>query len=325
MGKRGGNLLKWRKINKNHLRYTIRHTIGDQNVGKIISQFKGRGCLATVSTVALAMLLGACTPQPKAGAGVKTTAEPQVVATADAPTMPADADGQYEQAMAMKDTDPERAVALLERAALQGHGEAAYQLGMLQADARRRVEWHSMAAAVGQVDAQYALGEAYLYGRGTAKEPAWGLSWLERAARAGHTQAQYAMGMAFATGFAGSAMGEEALVWLLIAQQNGQSDAGLMISMLQARLSNSTRAAAAERAKAWVNEPAGDAESRATTRFAQYALGRLGFDAGLADGIRGDRTDQAVSAFRQGQGLRPGGLDGRTLDLLRERIAVLNR
>lgn len=276
----------------------------------------------------LAAGLSACAPQAKTGQNAKVTAQEQVqgkAAEAPAGEMPTEPDALYEQAMALIETDPTQAGLMFEGAALQGHGEAAYQLGLLQSDTKRQVEWYSMAASVGQVDAEYALGEAYLNGIGTAKEPAWGLSWFERAARSGHARAQYAMGVALAAGLTGPGMQEEALVWLLIAKKNGFADADLMIGFLQARLSSSILAAVQERADTWSNEPTGDAEARATTRFAQHALGRLGFDAGLADGIRGERTDQAVSAFREAEGMKPGGLDGRTLDVLRERIAVLNR
>ena len=288
-----------------------------------------RVSLLGLGSALLAVSLGACTPQDK-NAQLKTSSEISKAGPGQgAADLSSDPANLFERAMGLVDADPAEAALLLEGAALQGHGEAAYQLALLQKDAKRQVEWHAMAASVGQVDAQFALGEAYLYGRGTAKEPAWGLSWFERAARAGNARAQYAMGLALSSGLVGGAaaagMHEDGLVWLLIAQKNGSRDADLMIGILQARLSTSAIAAVHERAKAWTNEPAGDAEARATTRFAQHALGRLGFDAGLADGIRGDRTDQAVSAFRVSQGMGAGGLDRRTLDVLRERVAVLNR
>lgn len=269
----------------------------------------------------LAVGLSACAQQAKTGPDAKSAAQEST----QGKDMSADAEALYAQAMTLVQTDPAQAGLMLEGAALQGHGDAAYQLGLMQSDANRRIEWYSMAASVGQMDAEYALGKAYLNGIGTAKEPAWGLSWFERAARAGHAPAQYALGVALSTGLTGPAMYEEALVWLLIAKKNGFADADLLIGFLDARLSSSVLTSVQKRADAWTNEPAGDAEGRATTRFAQHALGRLGFDAGLADGIQGGRTDTAVSAFRQSQGLEPGGLDGRTLDALRERLAVLNR
>lgn len=239
--------------------------------------------------------------------------------------LPEGADALYEHAMAVRGDDPVRAAEAFEAAAMQGHGEAAYQLGQLQSDPKSAVGWYSMAAAIGQTDAQYALGEAYLEGRGTAREPAWGVSWFERAARAGNARAQYAMGAAMLSGALGPSQPEEAMVWFLVAEHNGFAGAGLMIDMLRSHLSKSVQQVARERADAWTNEPAGDAEERATTRFAQYALGRLGYEAGLPDGIRGERTDQAVQAFRDQENLGPGGLDGRTLDILRERIARLGR
>lgn len=274
------------------------------------------------AALAVTAILGGCAPQAKVSGDA---AGSPAAAQAEAQETPDDPDGQYKHAMALRESDPGQAARLFERAALQGHGESAYQMGLLQPEPKRQVEWYSMAAAIGQQDAQYALGEAYLHGRGTAKEPAWGLSWFERAARAGHAQAQYAVGVALMSGLMGPAMREEALVWLLIAKQNGFADADLLIGLSQAGFSDAVLKGIQERAEAWINEPAGDAESRATTRFAQYALGRLGFDAGLADGIRGDRTDLAVSAFRVSKGMSAGGLDGRTLDLLRERVAVLVR
>lgn len=297
---------------------------GKQVGTEVLKSLRARR-LALASALALTAILEGCAPQAKTAGGGAPDASAAQAAAQDTSlrAMPDDPDGQYKHAMALRDTDAEQAMRVFEHAALLGHGESAYQMGLLQADPKRQVEWYSMAAATGQADAQYALGEAYLHGRGTAKEPAWGLSWFERAARAGHVRAQYAMGVALMSGLAGSTMREEALVWLLIAKQNGFADADLMIGLLQARFSPTVVDGVQERAQAWTNEPAGDAEARATTRFAQYALGRLGFDAGLADGIRGDRTDQAVSAFRVSQGMSAGNLDGRTLDLLRERVAVL--
>ena len=238
---------------------------------------------------------------------------------------PVEPEAQFDLALTLLEADPQAAAGWLERAAMQGHGDAAYRLSQLQDDPNRQVEWNSMAAAVGQIDAQYALGDAYLNGRGTAKEPAWGLSWLERAARAGHAKAQFAMGVAMATGVTGAPQRAEGLVWLLIAERNKFTHAAPVISALKARLSQSAIDQAVERATAWSNEPAGDAEARATVRFAQYALGRLGFDAGLPDGITGDRTEAAIAAFRRDRKLGEGTLDGRALDILRERLSVLNR
>ncbi|MFC1673324.1 peptidoglycan-binding protein [Pseudomonadota bacterium] len=284
-------------------------------------------------TPVLAGVVVACAPVPKKDAdqGVASEAQNQTAETAPAAVqdVPTDMDELYRLGVELGDSDPETAAMYFEGAALQGHGGAAFRMGELQSKPKRAVEWYSMAAAMDQVEAQYALGDAYLNGRGTAKEPAWGLSWLERAARGGHAKAQFAMGVALATGMTGGPQREEAMVWLLIAQDNKYADAAPVISVLKARLKSQAIATAKERAAAWSNEASTDGEARAHVRYAQHALNRLGFDAGLADGITGDRTTAAVTAFRQSQGLAQGpgegGIDTAMLERLRERLAILNR
>ncbi|MBL4613772.1 MAG: SEL1-like repeat protein [Magnetovibrio sp.] len=237
-----------------------------------------------------------------------------------------DIGAQYDLGLTLIETDPKAAAKWLERAALQGQGSAAYELGLMQDDARRAVEWLSMASAMGHVGAHYQLGEAYLYGRGTAKEPGWGLMWFERAARAGDGEAQYAMGVSMLSGVAGLVQREEALVWLLIAKNNQRPGLDLLISALKSRMSSSTIETIDGRVSAWSHEAVSDkVGDRATLRFAQYALGRLGFKAGPSDGIPGERTERAIKAFRIDQGLGGGALDGRMLYRLRERLAVMNR
>ncbi|PHS78512.1 MAG: hypothetical protein COB59_06755 [Rhodospirillaceae bacterium] len=285
--------------------------------------------------VVVTLLMGACTPNLKhnfkvsqESVAVEALQAPEAVEALDvAEPDPVGAEAQYRFAVALlkaNANDP-AAQKWLERAAMQGQGDAAYILGEQQVELGRQIDWYSMAAAVGQVDAQYALGDAYLNGRGTAIEPAWGLSWLERAARAGHSKAQFSMGVAMATGMTGAPQREEGLVWLLIAQKNGFEHAAPVISTLKARLKKSVFVQSNKRAKAWTKEPAEDAENKALVRFVQYALGRMGFNAGLADGLSGDRTQLAVQAFRKAQGLGKGGIDGVMVDILRERLAVFKR
>jgi len=237
-----------------------------------------------------------------------------------------DAGAQYEYALSLTDTDPKAAARWFERAALQGQGEAAYRLGRMEDDPKRAIEWFSMASAMQHAGAQYQLGDAYLHGRGTAKEPGWGLMWFERAARAGDVDGQYALGVALATGMTGAPQREDALVWLSIAKQKGHADVDVLIATLQARLSSQALDRVQDRTEAWTDEPVSEAAGdRATLRFAQYALGRLGFDAGPADGIVGERTIAAIAAFRGDEGLGVGELDRRTLDRLRDRVAALDR
>lgn len=241
-----------------------------------------------------------------------------------------DVGAQYDLGLTLADSDVKAAGRWFEGAALQGYGPAAYQMGLMQSDPKRAVEWYSMASAMDHIGAQYKLGDAYLNARGTAMEPEWGMVWFERAARAGSVDAQRALGVAMATGAAGAVQRREALMWLLIAARQAGGvgdDAGAdMISALKARLNSAAVKLAEQKAEAWVKEASStEVGDRATVRFTQHALNRLGYDAGYADGIDGERTYDAIVAFRVVEKMGGGGIDGALLDRLRERLSDLKR
>jgi len=241
-----------------------------------------------------------------------------------------DVGAQYDLGLTLADSDAKAAGRWFEGAALQGYGPAAYQMGLMQSEPKRAVEWYSMASAMDHIGAQYKLGDAYLNARGTAMEPEWGMMWFERAARAGSAGAQHALGVAMASGVAGSVQRREALVWLLIAAHQVMDTSGAagddVISALKARLNSAAIKSAEQQAEAWVKEASStDVGDRATVRFTQHALNRLGYDAGYADGIDGERTYDAIVAFRIAEKMGGGGIDGALLDRLRERLSGLNR
>lgn len=277
--------------------------------------------------------LGACAANTVKNKTVKTSksaAETPAISASNAQLLAwaetGDVGAQYDLGLSLAESDPKTAMRWLESAALQGYDAAAFELGIIQPNPKRAIEWYSMAAAMGHVGAQFELGEAYLNGRGTVKEVGWGMVWLERAARAGHVEAQYALGNAMLAGGAGSFSRDEALVWLLIAQANKRTGLDAMIEDVKAPLNADLIAVAQQRAAAWYNELNSKAvDDRALTRFAQYALGRLGYDAGIADGLDGGRTQAAIAAFRLAESLGAGGLDGTTLDQLRTRLIAQNR
>jgi len=241
-----------------------------------------------------------------------------------------DVGAQYDLGLTLADSDSKAAGRWFEGAALQGYGPAAYQMGLMQSDPKRAVEWYSMASAMDHIGAQYKLGDAYLNARGTAMEPEWGMMWFERAARAGSAEAQHALGVAMASGVAGAVQRREALVWLLIAahqiMDTGDAAGDDVISALKARLNPAAIKSAAQQAEAWVKEVSStNVGDRATVRFTQHALNRLGYDAGYADGIDGERTYDAIVAFRIAEKMGGGGIDGALLDRLRERLSDLKR
>ncbi len=233
-----------------------------------------------------------------------------------------DPGAQYDLALSLASTQPEKSTQWLEMAAMQGYGPAAYQLGLMQADPKDAVGWYSMASAMGHVGALYQIGDAYLNGTGTAKEPGWGLMWLERAARAGHGQAQHDLGVAMIKGVAGKNRHQEALTWLMIAQVQGGVDGASYISDVKKHLNTSTIDTIEQRAVNWRRSVAQDrVGDRASIRFTQYALSKLGYEPGSIDGIDGEQTYTALVAFRQAEGLGNGGLSRTVLDRLREKLA----
>jgi len=309
------------------------------------AEAKRRNHLLMVSIAAgLAVVLGGCaapnnspaTPKTQAiqGAGGEVAAK-QAVPSASLSALQAwaeagDVGAQYDLGLTLAESDPKAAGRWFENAALQGYGPAAFQMGLMQTASKRAVEWYSMASAMDHVGAQYKLGDAYLNGRGTAKEPEWGMMWFERAARAGSAEAQRALSVAMATGVAGTVQRREALMWLLISEGQAMDQAmgagdGVM-RPLKARLSPAAIKLAGQQAEAWVKGSSStEVGDRATVRFTQYALSRLGFDPGFADGIDGERTYDAIVAFRAVEKMGGGGIDGALLDRLRERLSAHKR
>ena len=293
-------------------------------------------------------MLGGCaapnnspeTPKTQAmkGAGGEVAANPETPSASlialQAWAKTGDIGAQYDLGLTLADSDPKAASRWFENAALQGYGPAADQMGLMQTAPKRAVEWYSMASAMDHIGAQYKLGDAYLNGRGTAKEPEWGMMWFERAARAGSAEAQRALGVAMASGVVGAGQRREALMWLLISEGPALDQAldqamgagGDVIRTLKARLSPAVIKLAGQQAEAWVKEASStEVGDRATVRFTQYALSRLGFDPGFADGIDGERTYDAIVAFRAVERMGGGGIDGALLDRLRERLSAHKR
>ncbi|MCW8916072.1 MAG: SEL1-like repeat protein [Magnetovibrio sp.] len=268
------------------------------------------------------LMLGACAGKSQKSKSVKDETPIKKVIESNAIEVlteyaeKGDPGAQYDLGLSLSSTQ------WLETAAMQGYGPAAYELGLLQDDPKDAVGWYSMASAMGHVGALYQIGDAYLNGHGTAKEPGWGLMWLERAARAGHGEAQHDLGVAMAEGVAGKVRRQEALTWLMIAQIQGGVDGEPYIGDIKKQFNASTIETIEQRARQWrrtlAKERVGD---RASIRFAQYAMSKLGYAPGTIDGIDGEQTYTALVAFRQAEGFGNGGLNGAVLDRLREKLA----
>ncbi|NNH34798.1 sel1 repeat family protein [Acinetobacter sp. NIPH 2377] len=91
-------------------------------------------------------------------------------------------------------------------AALKGHSEAQYKLGLgylqgqlgLDKNHTHAQEWLTKAAKQGHSDAQYKLGVAYLHGQsGLDKNYTLAEEWLKEAAKQGHHEAQMTLEKAY--------------------------------------------------------------------------------------------------------------------------------
>lgn len=77
----------------------------------------------------------------------------------------------------------------------------------------------------GNVDAQYALGMAYLSGNGKPKDPILAATWLRKAAKQNHAGAQYQLGIIYRDGIGIAKSDSEAMKWFRLASSWGVTNA----------------------------------------------------------------------------------------------------
>ena len=114
----------------------------------------------------------------------------------------------YRAALAKKRKgDHAAAASLFRQAAEEGHGGAAYELGLAYAKGRgvkrdldRSATWINRAAARGEPRGQYLLGASYFAGNGVPQDYARAAENLAAAATQGHARAQYLLAKSFADG-----------------------------------------------------------------------------------------------------------------------------
>ncbi len=76
------------------------------------------------------------------------------------------------------------------------NGWAALERG----DHREAARWYREAALQGHADAQYSLGLLYVTGEGVAKDSSEAMKWFRKAAEQGRANAQFALGSGYALG-----------------------------------------------------------------------------------------------------------------------------
>ncbi len=116
-----------------------------------------------------------------------------------------------------------------------GNSEAQYTLahlllkgrGGMEIDVRSATAWLEKAAGNGHRDAAFDLAMLYLEGESVDKNDARALAWITAAAELGQTDAQYYLGLAYQKNNP-----EIAVFWLGKAKDGGHADAGKALALL---------------------------------------------------------------------------------------------
>jgi TPR repeat protein len=190
------------------------------------------------------------------------------------------------------------ALALLEKAANQGHEEAIYHMG-LNTHEKKSIAWLLQGAKQGHPDSQNELGKSYEAGKGVLKDFKSAVEWYTKAAEQDHAGAQYNLGLMFAKGRGLSKDFTEAAKWYRKAAEQGNIDAQYTLYMQANKLNIEI-----EESIDWLHKSAGkDVLSNAQYNFknndeliehylesvckgyakAQYQLGAIYFKNGGAE------------------------------------------
>lgn len=234
----------------------------------------------TVSLFALAIAAGALALatrelvlEPRPGASAEETGAPN---DPDSTEPPVRAEDLYQLAKAQQGQDAYRhAFTLFQKAAVLGHTEADYELGLIHngdgylRDVSLAYQHFQRARSEGHLEATFLLGRAYRHGElGLSPDYTKAREYLETAAQAGHLEAQTQLGHLYNRGQGMAAPDEEkAFYWFKKAAEQGdpiaQNDLGIFYLN-----GTGTEPNAAEGLR-WLKEAA---DGGATV--AQYNLGR---------------------------------------------------
>jgi TPR repeat protein len=191
-------------------------------------------------------------------------------------------------------------------AAEKNHADAQYMVGMGKllgrgtlSDLDGAVQSFRLAAQQGQERAQYQLALAYLNGTGVGKDKPWGRQWLEQAAWHNHWDAQFMLGALFAKGVGGQENLGEAWRWLVKSRTGGQKRAEKALKRIQGRMSAYDKTAGKKLLEQQPELAEDGLYANPRLRYLQTMLNRLGFSAGVEDGLPGTLTDAAVNSFIQ--------------------------
>ncbi|MES2948356.1 MAG: tetratricopeptide repeat protein [Pseudomonadota bacterium] len=153
------------------------------------------------------------------------------------------------------EADPKKATQLCKRAANAGFAPASATLGALFARAKkhdRAVQWWTLAAEQGDLEALFNLGQAYRLGLGVAKDEAVAFDLLLKAAQGGVAAAQSRIGLAYATGEGAALDPIEACKWFELAALRGDKAAAANRERARKSLGSAQLAEVDRRVREWL-------------------------------------------------------------------------
>lgn len=212
---------------------------------------------------------------------------------------------------------------------------AQYRLGSLyekgsgvERDLKAAQELYEKSAIKGNANSMHNLAVILASGANGPADNQSALNWFEKAAELGVLDSQYNLGILNAKGIGKATNLEESYKWFALAAKNGDEDAKEKLQEVESLLP----ADKLERAKATVElwkpkEPEASAnyvniaeewddqkpaslasvDMTKAIRNVQIMLHNNGYDAGIADGIMGEKTREAIVGFQKDNNLTPNG------------------
>ena len=176
--------------------------------------------------------------------------------------------------------DNQKALEWYRKAAERGSASSMHNLGHMyhtgssgELNPEKAAQWFLRSAEAGFTQGMAMTGWTYQVGRGVAPDSEEAIRWYKKAARLGDLSAVAALGGFYDTGGVGMApWPEKSAEWLLRALMEGHAPT-------QKRLLDTSQSLQPE-----------------TRRAIQSQLTALGFDAGPADGVFGNKTREAINA-----------------------------
>ncbi|WP_022711094.1 peptidoglycan-binding protein [Pseudochrobactrum sp. AO18b] len=200
-------------------------------------------------------------------------------------------------------------------------------LGMPR-DAIKATQLYEQSAAQGNASAMHNLAVLYAMGPDGKADHDNAAKWFFRAAELGVKDSQYNLGILTAKGLGRTQNLEESYKWFALAANAGDTDAADKRDQIAKSLKPEQLERAINLTKLWkpkdmiedansVSIPDAWADDKAVTtasvdmkkavRNIQLILQKNGYDAGTADGVMGNKTREAISAFQKANGMKPTG------------------